>query len=133
MSPHATWWKPSGIGWNGSCFVGWPVAASDASVRPWKLPSALTTTWRPRPPCLRASLMAHSLASAPEFVKNTWPSWPVTSASRRSISIAARVATGLANRLLTCSSSPACSAMASATTGLAWPSPITARPPRKSR
>ena len=50
--------------------------------------------------------MAHSTASAPELVKKTWPSWPVASASSRSTSIAARVATGLANRLLTWSSSP---------------------------
>jgi len=42
-SPHATWRKPSGIGWNGSCLVGCPVAASAARVRPWKLPRALTT------------------------------------------------------------------------------------------
>ena len=37
-SPKATWRNPSGMGWNGSCLVGWPVAASAASVRPWKLP-----------------------------------------------------------------------------------------------
>ena len=38
MSLNGTCRKPSGIGWNGSCFAGWPVAASVASVRPWKLP-----------------------------------------------------------------------------------------------
>ena len=88
-SPQATCRKPSGIGWNGSCFVGWPVAASVASVRPWKLPSALTTVWRPRPPCLRASLMAHSFASAPELVKKICPSWPVASSSSSLTAIAA--------------------------------------------
>ncbi len=35
---QATCRKPSGRGWNGSCFSGWPVAASDPIVRPWKLP-----------------------------------------------------------------------------------------------
>jgi hypothetical protein len=37
-SLNATWRNPSGIGKNGSCLAGWPVAASEASVRPWKLP-----------------------------------------------------------------------------------------------
>ena len=65
--------KPSGTGANGACFSGWPVAASVASVRPWKEPSAATTRWRPGPAHRRASLIAHSLASAPELQKNTWP------------------------------------------------------------
>ena len=37
-SSHATWRKPSGSGWNGSCFAGCPVACSVASVRPWNEP-----------------------------------------------------------------------------------------------
>ena len=50
-----------------------PVACRVASVRPWKEPHALTTTWRPGPAHFRASLSAHSLASAPELVKKTCP------------------------------------------------------------
>ena len=88
---------------------------------------ARLTTWRPRPPCLRASLIAHSLASAPELVKKTWPSWPVASQQVVDRSPPA-VATGLAKKLLTCSSSPAWWAIASATTGLACPSDVTAMP-----
>ena len=38
MSPRATWRKPSGRGWKGSCLAGWPVAARVASVRPWNEP-----------------------------------------------------------------------------------------------
>ena len=33
-----TWRKPSGRGANGSWYFGWPVAASEPSVRPWKEP-----------------------------------------------------------------------------------------------
>jgi hypothetical protein len=60
-----------GIGKKGSCLAGCPVAASAANVRPWKLPNALTTACRPRPPNLRASFRAVSLASAPLLQKNT--------------------------------------------------------------
>ena len=83
--------NPSGRGWNASCLAGCAVAASVASVRPWKLPSS-TTTRRAAlscaacasPPqaaaraaarlraCRRASLMAHSLASAPELAKKVF-------------------------------------------------------------
>ena len=38
VSFQATWRKPSGSGWNGSCLVGCPVAWSVASVRPWNDP-----------------------------------------------------------------------------------------------
>ena len=117
------------MGWKGSCLVGWPVAASAARVRPWKLPSALTTTWRPRPPNFRATLNAASLASAPELQKKTWPPPPSSS----SMAMAVSVATGLAKKFDTCSSVRACSATASATTGWACPSDVTAKPPRKSR
>ena len=37
-SSNTTWRKPSGSGWKASCLVGWPVAWSVASVRPWKDP-----------------------------------------------------------------------------------------------
>ena len=79
-SSNATWRKPSGNGWNVSCFWGWPVAASVVSVRPWNEPYALITWNRSGPPlrwpCRRASLIAHSFASAPELQKNTRPSPP---------------------------------------------------------
>ena len=75
--------KPSGMGskpeWKAAC----PVAASVASVRPWKLFTSVTTTdgarsgfcpfeeaWRFAR--RRASFMAHSLASAPELAKNAF-------------------------------------------------------------
>ena len=57
--------------WNASC----PVAASVAIVRPWKEPVSVTMVLLPLPylsnAYLRAVLMAHSLASAPELEKNT--------------------------------------------------------------
>ena len=56
-----------------ACFSGCPVAARVARVRPWKASQVLTTRNRPWPAHLRASLMAHSLASAPELPKNTCP------------------------------------------------------------
>ena len=83
--------KPSGRGWNASCLAGCAVAASVASVRPWKLASSVTmrrgaAAAAARTPsssapaasaaaiarflaCSRASLKAHSFASAPEFAK----------------------------------------------------------------
>ena len=83
--------KPSGKGRNASCFAGWAVAASVASVRPWKLASSVTmmrgaasraaaTVASSAPSasaraaarflaCKRASLNAHSFASAPELAK----------------------------------------------------------------
>jgi len=49
--------------------------ATAASVRPWKLACAVRIRGRSMPrtawPCLRASLIAASLASAPELQKNT--------------------------------------------------------------
>ena len=95
-SPHTTCLKPSGIGENGSCLAGWPVAASAARVRPWKLPNALTTTWRPRPPNFRPSFSAHSIDSAPELVKNVLPDSPVASPRSWLIATAAAVEVGLA-------------------------------------
>ncbi len=46
-------------------------------MRPWKPPSATTTSVRP---VRRVSLNAASLASVPEFVKKTWPVSPVSDA-----------------------------------------------------
>jgi hypothetical protein len=57
-----------------------------ASVRPWKELSVLMTTWRPPSAQRRASLSAHSLASAPELAKKTWPpACPVPPLISRSI------------------------------------------------
>ena len=58
-SPQATWRNPSGIGWNGSCLLGWPVAARAARVRPWKLPEG--ADHRVRPP---AAVLAGQLDRA---------------------------------------------------------------------
>ena len=63
--------KPGTSGANGACLVSWGVADSAPIVRPWKPPS--TTTKRPPGFRRRASLMAHSTASAPELQKNTLP------------------------------------------------------------
>ncbi len=53
----------------------WPPAAMVASVRPWNAPSKVTmrnrSGWPQADWYLRAILMAASLASAPELVKNT--------------------------------------------------------------
>ncbi len=127
--------KPSGSGWNGSCFSGWPVAARVARVRPWKDRNADSTPWRPRPWYLRASLMAASLASAPEFWNSTCPgsSSPVPDRMRASSRLATSIWGTVANRLETCRSVAACSARAVATRGWLWPRLVTARPPRKSR
>ena len=72
---HAACRKPSGRGWNGSCFSGWPVAAKVARVRPWNDRKAESTPCRPRPWNFRTSLRAASLASAPEFWNRTRPGW----------------------------------------------------------
>ncbi len=134
-SHHATCRKPSGSGQKTSCFAGWPVACSVARVRPWNDPYTLTTTCRPRPPHLRASLMAHSFASAPELQKNTCPvvgsvASPETNAS---IVVATSGPTVVPNRLDVWSSVVACAYSASATAGWLWPSEVTASPDRKSR
>ena len=80
MSFRATVTKPSGSGrklrWN----LSWPVAASVASVRPWKLFRAVTMVLAPpslTSPQRRASLMAPSLASAPELAKKVRQRVPV--------------------------------------------------------
>lgn len=65
----------TGIGRKGAWYLGWPVAAMVASVRPWKELTAETITGRSMPclvrACLRASLIDASFASAPELQKNT--------------------------------------------------------------
>ena len=87
MSFRSTEAKPAGIGRKVSWNLSWPVAASVARVRPWKdfFASSLTSPQR------RASLMAPSLASAPEFAKKVFQvtaaepmSWPDSSVMRES-------------------------------------------------
>src|SRR3989442_114472 len=73
-SLKATWTNPSGSGWNGSEYLGWPPAVMVASVRPWKEPVVVMISNAPsrlRAPHFRASLMAASFASAPELQKKT--------------------------------------------------------------
>jgi len=102
-------------------------------VRPWNEPYAASTWWRSGPPWRwpwrRASLMAHSLASAPELEKKTRPP-PPSSWSRRA---ARRGWSHSGNRFETWRRVRAWSASASATAGWACPSDVTAIPPRKSR
>ena len=54
-------------GSNGARFAGWPVTASEPSVRPWNEPSSATTFVLPV--ALRAYLIAASFASVPELQK----------------------------------------------------------------
>ena len=70
-SSRRTVTNPGTSGANGSCLVSCGVADSAPRVRPWNAP--LRTTMSPPRRRLRASLIAHSMASAPEFVKKTFP------------------------------------------------------------
>ena len=77
-------------------------------------------------PYRRASLIAHSFASAPELAKNTRPS-----AAEQRVERAPRAGVGRrcsrgSTRAAACA---AWSAIASATSGCAWPSDVTASPP----
>ena len=93
----------------------------------------VTVPKRPWPAHFRASLMAASLASAPELQKNTWPPALLPSPTSRSMSSATCQACSVANSDETWTSVEAWRARASATSGWAWPSDTTAKPPRKSR
>ena len=73
MSFSVAFGKPATCGANMVSQPGLPLADMVASVRPWKPWSKVMISEAPplkRRPHLRASLMAPSLASAPEFVKN---------------------------------------------------------------
>ena len=122
------------MGANAACFSNCPVAARAARVRPWKASLVATTPNRPGPAQRRASLMAHSLASAPELAKKIWPpARSVPPPIRRSRVTATSGPTRLPNRLETWLRVRAWVATASATAGWACPSEVTARPERKSR
>ena len=78
--------KPGTSGRNPSWYFGWAVAVMAANVRPWNEFSKVMILYRPWPTWMRASLMAASMASAPELQKNVLPPNPVVaihSASRR--------------------------------------------------
>ena len=85
-SPNGTWENPGGSGWNGVCIAGLPVAARVARVRPWKPPRVATMPVACSPRLARpqrlATLMAASLASAPELDRNTLASPPNRPTSR---------------------------------------------------
>ena len=68
VSPNGTWLIFFNSGLNGSRFAGWPVIDSAPIVRPWNAPSVATIRFRP---VNRESLIAASLASAPELQKKT--------------------------------------------------------------
>ncbi|MGY3110925.1 hypothetical protein ACVWW7_007552 [Bradyrhizobium sp. LM6.9] len=75
MSLSFAFLKPATFGSNSGSKAFLPEADIVASVRPWKPPSKLMISNAPplcRLPYLRASLIAPSLASAPELAKNTW-------------------------------------------------------------
>src|SRR6266536_164230 len=85
-SPKGTWLKPAGSSAKVGCSAGLPVAARVARVRPWKPPSAATIPTARSPLVALAqrlpTLMAASLASAPELEKNTLAGGPKRSTSR---------------------------------------------------
>ena len=81
-------------------------------VRPWNAPSVATMWVRP---VRRVSLNAASLASAPEFVKNTLPGAPTRSSSRSASAICGAVA----KKLETCPSVPSCWLTAATSAGCA--------------
>ena len=111
QSSKGTWSKPSTLGPKPSMYFCWPPAAMVASVRPWNAPSKVTTRnfsgWPQADWYLRAILMAASLASAPELVKNT-TSAKVLSQSRS----ARRSPPGIRYRFEVCHSFAPCSASA---------------------
>ena len=75
MSLKSTCLNPGTSGSNPLRYLARPVAASVASVRPWKELFIEMTSLRPVAlPILRANLIMPSLASAPEFAKKTTPS-----------------------------------------------------------
>src|SRR3990172_4356494 len=69
---NSTWTKPGVRGGKASWYLGWPVAATMARVRPWKELRAVMTSWAPPSfslPYFRASFTIPSLASAPLLQK----------------------------------------------------------------
>ena len=130
-SPIGRYTKPGGIGAKPSWYLGCAVAASAPSVRPWKLlwnETISTRSFSPRSQaCRRASLMAASLASAPELEKNTRSA--KEAATRRS---ASRIEGSLQYRFEAWMSLPACSWMAATRPGCPCPSEDTAIPPTRS-
>ena len=80
MSFSGTETNPAGMGRKLSWKLSCPVAASMASVRPWKLRRAVMMVLAPpsrRSPQRRATFTAPSLASAPELAKNVFQRVPV--------------------------------------------------------
>ncbi len=88
---------------------------------------AWATTTSPRGRALRTSLIAASLASAPELQKNTHV------AEGASQSRSASRTFDVVNRFETCISRPTCSCTAATTFGWQWPTLLTEIPLRKSR
>ena len=74
-SLKGTYLNPPGSGSNPWWYFSCAVAVTVARVRPWKPPRIVMMSPRSLAPCslahLRASLIAVSLASAPELEKNT--------------------------------------------------------------
>src|SRR5699024_9535661 len=107
------------------------VSASEPIVRPWKAPSMAMMNGRPPPPARRAILNAASLASVPEFEKNTADP---SGRSRISCSFSARpIWAGEVKKFEMWPSVLACSAIAAVQAGWAWPSALTAMPASRSR
>src|SRR6266568_4827821 len=131
-SLKATYLKPPGSGSKPWWYFSCAVAVTVASVRPWKPPRMLMMSPRSLEPCslahLRASLMAVSLASAPEFEKKTRSAKECS--QRRAASCAC---CGMWKRLETWTRVAACSRSVPTTFGWQWPSAVTAMPPVKSR
>ena len=88
-SPKGRWSKPGISGPKPLTIFSEPAAAMAPVERPWKAPSKATMRkrcgWPAWSKCLRAILIAHSIASVPELVKKT-VSAKVASTSRRASS-----------------------------------------------
>ena len=123
--------NPVTLGSNSGSNAFLPDADMVASVRPWKPPTKVMISCAPplySVPNLRASLIAPSLASAPEFAKNTWSKQLLATSALASLRLGP-----LKNAGLGVSSSFACAASASATMAGEWPRQLTAQPCMKSR
>ena len=129
-SPYSTKTTSPGSGSNGLRYFSVAVRASAPMVRPWKEPVVEITFVRP---VRRVTLKAASLASVPEFVKNTWVATSAPAAARRPSRSPSSTCQGVAKKFDVCIRVAAWSASAATSAGWACPRALTAMPPSRSR
>ena len=121
MLPKGTWSKPSTGGPKPARYFALPVAASMASVRPWKAPSKQMVRKRSGCPFsawyFRTALIMPSFASAPELQKKTLSAKEVSDQPLPPAARPAARGTGC-SRASPCA---ACSAIACTRCGWPWP------------